>query len=171
MVLRDEVALDKDGIVLLDLLIVAIILGILAVVALPLLSSFLNDNKLNSSATEVVSGLQYAGNLAVRYQRPFDFETDLGANSFRVRDTADPAPNDPPVDANRVVLNPHDKSWFSKDFDAIEAYQGVKLLSGSTVRFYPDGHSGTSDSTFTVSLGDRQKSIKVDGMTGRVTVQ
>lgn len=170
MILPEEVAVDRHGIILLDLLIVTVILGILAVAALPLISTFLADNKLNGSATEVLSGLQYAANLAVRYQRPFDFETGFASNAFRIRDSANPAPNDPPVDVNRVILNPYDKGWYARDFSAIDVYQGVQL-SGNTVRFYPDGHSGSSDSEFVVALGDRSRTIRVDGMTGRITVE
>lgn len=100
--------IDRKGVILLDLLIVAIILAILGMVAIPIFSSFIADNKLEGSAGELVAGLQYAGNLAVQYQRPFGLCADVAGNWFKVFDTS-PSPNPtpparpdniPPVDEN-----------------------------------------------------------------------
>lgn len=171
-----------SGLVLLDLLIAAVILGILAMIALPQFSSMATDNKLNGSASEIVSGLQYAANLAVQYQRPFGLRADATANSFSVFDTnpqPNPVPparpdNTPPVNENGTVLNPFDKLWYARNFDAMEVYQGVRLTAvptGGVVQFYPDGHSGVSDSAFALSYGGKQKTITVNGTTGQITVQ
>lgn len=174
--------LDRKGIVLLDVLLVSIIIGILGMIAVPHVRSLITDNRLNGAAGEITGGLQYALNLAVRYQRPFGVKGDVPGNWFRVYDS-DPKPNpvpparpdnDPPVDANGVVLNPFDKTWYVRDFDTLDTYQGVKIVSvpaGGTVQFYPDGHSGSGDSTFAVSCGGKQKTITVNGANGRITVQ
>jgi Tfp pilus assembly protein FimT len=174
--------LDRKGIVLLDLLLVSIIIAILSMIAVPHVRSIVSDNKLNGAAGEITGGLQYALNLAVRYQRPFGVQGDLQGNWFRVYDS-DPKPNsvpparpdnDPPVDANGVVLNPFDKMWYTKDFDTLDPYQGVKIVSvpaGGAVQFYPDGHSGEGDSSIAVSFAGKQKTITVNGASGRITVQ
>jgi Tfp pilus assembly protein FimT len=174
--------IDRKGVILLDLLIVAIILAILGMVAIPLFSSFIADNKLEGSAGELVAGLQYAGNLAVQYQRPFGLSADVAGNWFKVFDTS-PSPNPtpparpdniPPVDENGVVLNPFDKTWYVRDFDTMDIYKGVQITSipsGGTVQFYPDGHSGVIDSVFSISYGGKQKTITVNGTTGLITVQ
>jgi Tfp pilus assembly protein FimT len=174
--------LDRKGIVLLDALLVALILGILGIVVVPQLSSFSTDNRLSAAAGEIADGLRYAANLAVRYQRPFGIKADTAGNWFQVFD-ADPKPNgvpparpdnDPPVDENGVVLNPFDKTWYTKDFDTIDHYRGVKITSvpaNNLVQFYPDGHSGNADSSFVVSCGARQKTVTVNGATGRISVQ
>jgi len=162
------------GLVLLDFLIVAVIMAIMAVVAVPQLSSLIGDSKLNGSANEVVAGLQYACSLAVKYQRPFGLTADTGANSFSVFDTAVPPTGDPLVNAANIVLNPIDKTWYVKNFSQIDAYQGVKIVTapvGGAVLFYPDGHTGFADSVFSVAYAARQKTITVSGTTGLVTVQ
>ncbi len=176
-----------EGFALFDLLIVAVILGILAMIAVPQVQSLISENRLNGSAGEVVTGLQYAANLAVRYQRPFAVKADSAGNWFSVCESAvtPPLPGDPPVQAEDkcilqgnskgyVVLNPFDKTWYVRDFDEIDAFQGVRIMSvpaGNQVIFYPDGHAGASDSEFVVSLNEKQRTITVNSTTGRITVQ
>ena len=167
-----------SGFTLFDLLIVALILGILGTVTTPHFKGIITETKLNEAATELVSGLQYAQNLAVEYQRTFGLKADATANWYRVFDDqykADPNPHhgsDPPVDAYGVVLNPLSKTWYVKTYDSI--YQGVKITAvpiGDEIRFYPDGHSAASDNIFAISLGTAQRTITVNGITGRVSVQ
>lgn len=157
------------------------IIGVLGVLIIPQFHSMVSESKLNEATGELVSGLQYAGNLAIQYQRPFGLEANVGGNWFRVFDTA-PYPDDvpparpdnkPPVDADGVVLNPVDKKWYIKDFDTMKTYEGVSITSvpdGGEIRFYPDGHSSSSDNTFVLSLAGNQRTITVNGTTGRISV-
>ena len=169
----------QQGFTLLDLLIVILILGVLGVIAIPQFHSMVTERKLNEATGELVSGLQYAANLAVKYQRPFGLEADVDGNWFRVFDYQykdDPTTHhdkEPPVDAYGVVLNPMDKKWYQKDFDDMKTYEGVKITSvpaGGQIRFYPDGHSSFSDNTFILSLGGNETTITVNGTTGRISV-
>lgn len=173
---------NTKGFTLLDLLIVIMIIAILGVIVIPQFHSMINENKLNEAAGELVVGLQFAGNLAIRYQRPFGLKAEVTGNWFKVFDTSpypDTVPpaqpnNKPPVNEDAIVLNPLDKKWYIKDFDDIGSYQGVKITTvpiGGEVRFYPDGHSSASDTTFVVSLEGNQKTITVNGTTGRISVQ
>ncbi len=158
------------------MLIVIVILGIVAMTIVPQFSGMFQEAKLNEAAGEIVSGMQYAGNLAIRYKRPFGFQGDATGRWFKVFDNryySDASPHttdDPPVTAYGVVLNPFDKNWYLKDFDEMENYQSV-TFSSALIVFYPDGHSAASDTTVTVSLGGDQRTITVDGTTGRVSVQ
>ena len=157
------------------------IIGVLGVLIIPQFHSMVSETKLNEATGELVSGLQYAGSLAIQYQRPFGLEADVGGNWFKVFDTA-PYPDDvpparpdnkPPVDADGVVLNPVDKKWYIKDFDTMKTYEGVHIdfvPPGGEIRFYPDGHSSSSDNTFVLSLAGNQRTITVNGTTGRISV-
>jgi type II secretion system protein H len=172
---------DK-GFTLVDLIIVVLILGVLVMIAIPQFQSIVAESKLNGAAGELVSGLQYARNLAVLYARPFGLKADVSENRFNVFDT-DPYPDDvpparpdnkPPVDADGVVLNPMDKKWYRKDFDTMNTYEGVRITSapaGGQLLFYPDGHSSSSDSTFVLNLAGDQRTITVNGFTGRISIQ
>jgi Tfp pilus assembly protein FimT len=140
------------------------------------------ERKLNEATGELVAGLQYAGNLAVKHKRPFGLMADVDGNWFMVFDT-DPTPDDvpparpnnlPPVDADGVVLNPVDKKWYRKDFETMNTYAGVSISSvppGGAVRFYPDGHSSSTDNTFVINLTGNQRTVTINGITGRISVQ
>jgi len=167
------------GFTLVDTMLVVVILGILGMIVVPQFNSMLFEAKLNGATAELVSGLEYARALAVKYQRPFGLEADAGENRFKLFDNqykTDPSPHhddDPPVDAYGVVLNPLDKTWYIKDLDTMETYKGVSI-SGGEICFYPDGHCSDPagpDNTFVVSLSGDQKTITVAGATGRIKVE
>ncbi len=167
---------NHHGFTLLDSLIVIAILGIIGITIIPQFQGLVRETKLNEAATELVSGMQYAGNLAVRYGRPFGFQADATGRWFRIFDEryhTDPAPHtdqNPPVTAYGVVLNPLDKSWYLRNFAELESYREVTFTNAEVV-FYPDGHSAATDTTVTVDLGADLRIITVDGATGRVHVQ
>jgi len=173
----------QKGFTLLDSLIVIVILGIISVVVVPQFQGMVQETRLTEAAAELVSGMQYAGNLAVRYRRPFGFQADAAGHWFKIYDNhyaaltpaeaAALTAADPPVTAYGVVLNPIDKSWYLRDFDDMENYRAVTftITPSATIVFYPDGHSGNSNTVVTVSLGGRQRTIEVDGATGRISVE
>lgn len=159
---------------------VMVILGILGTIAVPQFHSMMGARRLNTAAGELVSALQYARNLAVKYQRPFGLRANVANNWFHVYDDkyrtdANPHHDEvPPVDAFGVVLNPLDKTWYIIDYDTMDTYEGVTMTSipaSSRICFYPDGHSSSSNSTFVVSYTGEQRTITVNGTTGRIHVQ
>ncbi len=164
------------GFTLLDSLIVVAILGIIGMVVIPQFQGVIQETKLNEAAGEIVTGLQYAANLAVHHGRPFGFQADEAGRWFKVYDSryvADAASHhdqDPPVTSYGVVMNPLDKGWYLRDVGDGEGYRAV-TFTGAQVVFYPDGHSGNGNATVTVSLGGRNRVITIDGVTGRVAVQ
>jgi Tfp pilus assembly protein FimT len=166
----------QKGVSILDMLIVIAILGIVGMAVIPQLQGMVQETKLNEATAELVSGMQYAGNLAVRYRRPFGFQADATGQWFKVyeqRYASDPAAHtddddEPKVTAYGVVLHPLDKNWYIRYFAQMENYRGVSFTSAQIV-FYPDGHSAATDTTVTVSLDGRQKTITIDGATGRIS--
>ncbi len=146
----------------------------------PQFGSMMSESKLNAATWELVSGLEYAESLAIEYQRPFGVKADTSENWFRVFDNQYKGAatthnnDDPPSDAWGVVINPFDKKWYTTDFDTMDMHDGIAITSapaGGELVFYPDGHSASSNSTFVISYNDEQKTITVDGITGRVSVQ
>jgi len=177
---RPAILHPQLGFSLLDLVMVIVILGILGTIAVPQFHSMVGARRLNAASGELVSALQYARNLAVRHQRPFGLRANVAGDWFRVYDDqykTDASPHHdevPPVDTFGVVLNPLDKTWYIIDFDIMDIYEGVNLTSvpaGNTVCFHPDGHSSSADSPFVLSYGGEQRTITVNGTTGRIHVQ
>ena len=193
----------KHGFTLLEILLVLLILGIVGMATMPQFSAMVSEAKLNGAATELVTALEYAKSLAVRYQKPFDVRayrhdySTAKANQFVVRDvqyigdTGMHLDAVPPVYTYGCVFNPLDKKPYIIDFNDIQAalvgvitpirqYEGVDIVSvpgGGTdgiVRFYPDGHcsdpAGPAN-TYVLSYAGSQKTITVEGATGRITVQ
>lgn len=167
---------------LIDLLIVMMIIGVLVMLLTPQFHSMITETKLNEAAGELVSGLQYAKNLAIQYQKPFGIKADVAENRFQVFDNqfkSDSNPhhdNDPPLDAYGVVYNPVEKKWYIKNFDTMEIYDGVHITgvpAGGEICFYPDGHSASSNNSFVLSFGADidQRTIIVNGATGRISVE
>jgi Tfp pilus assembly protein FimT len=176
-----NISYRNKGFTLLDMVLVVMILGILGMIVIPQFHSMVTEARLNEATGELVSGLQYAGSLAVQHQRPFGVKASVAGNWFRVFDDqykADSNPHydsDPPVDAYGVVLNPIDKKWYTKDFDTMKTYEGLKITSvpvGDEIYFYPDGHSSSSsDTTFVLTFGGEQRTVTVKWMTGRISVE
>jgi type II secretion system protein H len=187
--------MNQKGFTLIDLLFVIVILGIIAMIAQPQFSSLISESKLNGAANELLSALEYAKNLAVTHQKPFDVKVFVASakNQFTVRDVRyannpDLHLNDvPPVYSYGRVFNPIDKKPYIIDFDGLEPelagviqtkweYEGVRIVSvpgggaSAEIRFYPDGHSSETSSAITLKLDDQQRTISVDGTTGRITV-
>lgn len=172
------VPLHQKGFSLIELLIVVMILGILGMAVVPQFQNFQTKNRLDGAAGEMATALQYARQLAARHQRPFGLMADVGTNRLEVFDQryrSDGAAHTgevPPVSAYGVVLNPLDKNWYLRDFNTLSEYAGVKIQTApgsGAILFYPDGHSAATDSSFVIALGDRQKTVTVNGTTGRVT--
>ena len=193
----------EKGFSLVELLIVILILGITAMAAMPQWGSITAEAKLNGATSEVVIALEYARNLAVEYQRPFQvkaYRTDYGdaqANQFLVKDdryVGDASAHvdaEPPVYTWGRVYNPHDKRPYVVDFDDLPSalvgvviprteYNGVTITAvpgGGTIgeiHFYPDGHSSDpagADETVVLSYAGDEKTITIDAITGRITVQ
>ena len=189
----------QQGFTLIDLLIVLLIIGVIGTLLAPQLHSILTETKLNGAAGELVSALEYTRSLAIEYQRPFMLRvygydhTDDKANAFTVKDTISTLDDeihldaDPPLYSFKRVFHPLDKKPYFIDFDRVNEplegvidpkyeYEGVIIQSvpggGTTalLKFYPDGHSSDTDSSFTLDLRGVQKTITVDGITGNISV-
>lgn len=159
----------EKGFSLIEMSIVIVIIGITAMIAMPQLHSMMTESKLNGAVGEMVVALEYAGSLAIEYQRPFQVKafttnyTNNKANQFLVKDdryesdTSAHLDSDPQVYTYGRVYNPFDKKPYIIDFDDLQSslvgvvtpkgeYDGVIITdvpgggSSGKIHFYPDGH-------------------------------
>ena len=162
------------GFTLIDTLIIVAIIAILAMLAVPALQSLIADTRLNAAAGELLSGLGYAADLAVIHQRPFGVRASAGSMSFSVfdaryrNDSSAHTAEGPPTTAFGVVLNPIDKKWYSRDLDGVVI--SVAPTAGE-VLFYPNGNCSGPSNTLVVTYGGDTRTVSVNGVTGRITVQ
>jgi len=175
-----RVPLRQNGFTLIEVLIIVMILGIVAMAGMPVINSVLGYSKLSSASRIMVAGIEYTANLSIRYQRPFQFK--IGGfynNYFEIKDTA-PYPdtsgtirltNQPPVNADDIVFNAVTGTWYQVDFSTTGNSKGVVIDSGpSDLTFYPDGHSAYTDSQYVLSLGDLKNTITVNGISGKISI-
>ena len=163
------------GFTLVDTLLVLLILGIVAMGIAPVAQSYLEDSRLRAAGGELVAALQYAGVLAVRYERPFQVETLVSKHRFMVQDVRfakDPDPHhdqEPPVHSYGVVLNPVDKKWYDISFGRDTQYSGVSLEAATvaTLVFYPDGNA-SQEAKYAIAYGKKRLTIHVEAATGRI---
>ncbi|MBW1697187.1 MAG: hypothetical protein JRH18_02705 [Deltaproteobacteria bacterium] len=191
--------LCSQGISMIDLVLVIMIIGIMVTVITPQFQSALTEMRLDGAAGELVYALEYAKSLAVKYQRPFKFKIyrydyeNKRNNQFTIKDFTSPLDDsvhpdaDPPLFTYQRVYHPVDKIPYIIDFDDLptaldgilepkKEYEGVKILSipveatSADVIFYPDGHCSDTNISFTLGLGQEQRTVTVNGISGKITV-
>lgn len=183
---HNRLKLKEKGFTLTEILIVVVIMGVIAAVAIPTFSS--NDSKKVDVATnEVVQALRYARNEAIRSGKPYGVVVDFPGQRIRLfwLDTsgAFPVPS-------FTVRHPIDKKLYDLVFDT-DAYPArlgnldIKYKDVASainiIGFSPyTGIPGYNDlgivrmletATINVSYRSETRNIKVASMTGRVTVK
>ena len=128
-------ALRSHGVTLIELLVVIAILGLVALVAIPNLSSG-DAKRLDVATAEVVAALRYARSQALRsgevhgitinpgVQRVVVYRSNLSTN---------------PVSMAEVMRHPVDHKPYDFDFDTAAMLSGVRISNGQAVFLYPDG--------------------------------
>lgn len=168
-----------------ELLAVIMILGIVASVAIPDISTT-NPDQLELAAEEVAEAVRFARGESIRTGEPHGFFTDLPNKQIRVF-RADTTSNPPtPV---YDVYHPVSKRLYDIDLDdhpfaradALSGganYQGVCNKPRYTL-FDADGTAWCADpqtilylnGIITFTLGDHTRTLSLDGITGRASVQ
>jgi len=175
----------QSGYSLPELLAVVIILGIAAVVAIPAISTT-NPEKLELAAEEFAEAVRFTRGEAIRTGEPHGFFTDLPNQRIRVF-RADTTSNPPtPV---YDIYHPVSKKLYDIDLDHHAFARADALSGGANYRgtcdkrrytmFDANGTAWCGDPTTvlylngitTFTLGEHTRTMTLDGVTGRVTVQ
>jgi prepilin-type N-terminal cleavage/methylation domain-containing protein len=177
--------MSDRGFTLLEILLVAAVLGIMALAVIPSVQPY-KEQRLDVAAREVAAAISFARDETVRTGKPYGVNISASSQRLRVyRLVTSPSPT-PAYD----VYNPLDKKLYDLQFTADPALSGVQV---SAVSLYYRGLAGPVDfvnfdawgtpkynDSGTIRLlnngeiklasGDAERIIKVDPMTGRVTV-
>lgn len=189
--LRKPIRIGPEaGFTLLELIIAVLILGILVLLAQPLLLSSIEDARMYSAGSEVSTALRYAQNVArntarnarVRFdttnetvaleQWVFEKQSDFNDPSKTEINAADV--EDPGKVSYQPMPDPIDKGKdYVVNFKATTRFEGVNIVSAtfaplSTVTFLSTGLP-LSGGTVVLTYGARTATITVDGVTGAIT--
>ncbi len=173
------------GYTLTELIIVVTILGIIAAIAVPATSSN-SDKSLDLAAQEFAAAMRFARGESKRTGEPHGFRQQSSAKRIRVF-RLDQGTSPPTLIYD--VYHPIDKQLYDYDLD-LESLAAADLLTrtpdfrgtcnvNGNVYFDANGTARCADpdtvllDTFQVDfdLGSDRRTVLVDGITGRVTVQ
>ena len=173
------------GFTVTELLIVVLILGMTALIAIPNFSSS-NAHKLDLAAVEVAEAIRFARTESVRTGVPHGVFTDGVPNRLRVF-WADTGTN--PATPVYDVRNPIDKKLYDIDLDTHAFGAGVDLSGSASFQgtcndaryiiFDAIGSPRCLDpmtvilrsSDKTLAIGAATRVVTIHGITGRVTIQ
>lgn len=140
-----------SGVTLLELLIVLVLMGIIAGIAIPMFSGGVSGTALKSAAREVAAGLRYARDQAIAQRADTLLVLDLDGRTFRVL----------PDQRTHRLPERIDLKLYTAQRDLVAEKVGA-------IRFYPDG--GSDGGRVTLAAGDRKYDVDVDWLTGRVSI-
>jgi general secretion pathway protein H len=146
-----RVGVPAGGVTLLELLIVLMIIGMIAALAIPTFSGGVSTTALKSAAREVAAGLRLARGQAITQRAEATLELDVAARAFRV-------PPDPRLHALPSGI---DLKLFTAQRDLVSDKVGA-------IRFFPDG--GSNGGRITLAAGERKYDVDIDWLTGRVAI-
>ena len=177
--------MSDRGFTLFELLLALAILGIMALAVIPSMQPY-NEQRLDVAAREVAAAVRFARDETIRTGKSYGVNISAVNQRLRVyRLVISPSPT-PTYD----VHNPFDKKLYDLQFTSDPALSGVQV---SAVSLYYQGLAGPVDfvnfdawgtpkyndsgtirllnnGEIKLSSGDAERFIRVDPMTGRVTV-
>jgi type II secretory pathway pseudopilin PulG len=175
----------SPGFTVVEAVLVAVILGIAAVVALPMLSSSLDEARLSAAAREVVTALEYAQLSAATTGREtkvaiMKSEERIGVKQYKT--TADLFNGGDTLAAAHVESGTYELMQYplkkGTDYRIYlgdeHRFKGVDITAsdfepGNAVTFDALGTPSTGGAV-TLALGTRQMVVTLDALTGKVTV-
>lgn len=150
----------RAGLALVDLVIALLIIGVLSAVAAPRFLHMLGRYRVDAAAGRMQADLEYARQQARTHNQPRTVVFDAGTQSYELADADHP---DQPGGKYVVSLSdsPGEVSLKAASFGALNAPSVTFDLYGR-----PDGGG-----TVVLTAGRSERSVRVDGTTGRVTVE
>ncbi len=165
----------RNGFTLIEIIVVVVILGIAALLAVPMLSSAA-DTQLRSAANMMAADMEYARSMAISRQQNYSVVFDSGTNSYEVQDSGGTVVAHPLNSAVGLSVVFGDDSRLDKvditsaDFDGFADETITFDYLGSP---YSGVGVGTSLMSGTISLAAEgfTMTITVEPVTGYVTIQ
>jgi Tfp pilus assembly protein PilE len=149
----------RTGLTLIDLVVALLIIGVLSAVAAPRFVHMLGRYRVDAAASRVQADLEYARQQARTHNQPRTVVFDAAAHSYELAEADHP---DHP--GGKYVVSLSDAGEVSLKAAAFGAENAPRV----TFDLYGRPDSG---GTVVLTAGRAQRSVRVDGTTGRVTVE
>ena len=152
----------ETGFTLFEIMLAVAIIGLLAMVMIPSFNSHEDEQKLTMASTELVDGLRFARNEAMRTGSAFRVEIDNDNDRFVVTDLSG--------SAGQTVYHPVNKKPYGIDFATSMIYSGVDINGSSKIDIDFTARGLTdADRVITLSYGSFSTQIMVESTSGRIT--
>ncbi len=154
---------QQNGFTLIEAMVVIVLIGVVAAIALPSFKSVIDGRRLAGAAEHLFANLNYARSEAIKQNQNVQFQFDTNKWCYGIDDTGadcdcSGAPNDCQVSGQTKVYDDSD-------------YPGVVLsvsgIAGDAITFEPRQGLTDNAATFIFSLGQRQRSVSVNAV-GRI---
>lgn len=158
---------------LVELMIVIVIIGVAAAMAIPMMSSAASF-QIRAGANMVAADLEYAKSMAISRGQPYSVVFDVDAESYEIRDQdnnpiANPITKDASYVVNFATNSRVDRVDISDaDFDGATSVTFDYL--GSPFSGTPPSTSPLNTGTITLEAGDASKTVSVEPVTGYISV-
>jgi prepilin-type N-terminal cleavage/methylation domain-containing protein len=153
---------ESRGFTLVETVIVVLILGIMATVAVPGMNDFFTEEKINAAADSVVTAIYYARNISITTGVNHRVNFDPTLDSFSVEKYTG---GTPPDETFATVRNPLTKRDYDVAFGATTHVDGVDITTAvfgadEFVRFDSMGAPQTTGGVY-LGYGGRLRTISV----------
>lgn len=173
MVTNRQFGISPQAFTLTEVLSVVVILGIAAVIAVPMIADT-SDLQATSAARQIVSTLLFTQTACITKQETYQMVFDSAADSYSVQDAVGNVLDDPVIAGKKMQLSYPDSpdlshiSLNSVSFNATDRIWFNRL--GEPYAGTPAVNNPMTTGTIVVQSGDKQITIRVEPVTGRVTV-
>jgi len=157
---------NSFGFTMVEMMVVLIILGMVAAVAVPSITSSLDEMKIDGAAREVVSAISYCQSIAIKEGEDYKINFNEVQERFKCNN----------VVTSLTTLHPVDRKPYNIDFKLAGQFQGVDIVNAtfspgnkSDVTFNSLGEPNRSG-TVTLDYNGYQKTIGISGLLGEISV-
>ena len=155
--------MTDSGLTLVEAMMVLLLIGIVATLAVPSLDGVFTQTRIDAAATWLIGDIRYAQSLAIHTQQSHTVKFDATTEEYRL------------VDQNgTMVQHPLTRQEYRVSFGSLSQLQGIDLLAatfGASNNLSFDALGAPQNGgTVTLSYANRQRTITVTYPTGRVLV-
>lgn len=156
---------QNKGFTFVEVMIVASIIGILALALVPTFSSFQDEQKLIGASSELASTLRFVSSEAIKTKIPLRVEITPATEEYLIKNHT----------TGVLLYHPIDKKPFTTSFSSSSLYSGVDIVTvngssaASTIIFNTRG-GVAADTTIVLRYAGHSRNIFIHSATGRISV-